>query len=84
MQLVAYGINHTTAPVDIRENIAFNADSLPKALDSLKAEPGIVEAVIVSTCNRTEVYCHIEGEEAVNIGDWLHRYHQQQANSLNS
>ena len=84
MQLVAYGINHITAPVDIRENIAFNADSLPKALDSLKAEPGIVEAVIVSTCNRTEVYCHIEGEEPVNIGDWLHRYHRQQANSLNS
>ena len=79
MELVVYGINHNTAPVGIRETIAFNADTLPKALDSLKSELGIVEAVIVSTCNRTEVYCHIDGEDTVNIGDWLHRYHKQQA-----
>tara|TARA_B110000967_G_scaffold107127_1_gene109814 strand:- start:3082 stop:3282 length:201 start_codon:yes stop_codon:yes gene_type:complete len=47
MELVVYGINHNTAPVGIRETIAFNADTLPKALDSLKSELGIVEAVIV-------------------------------------
>ena len=37
MELVVYGINHNTAPVGIRETIAFNADTLPKALDSLKS-----------------------------------------------
>jgi len=84
MQLVAYGVNHNTAPVDIRENIAFNAESLPKALAALKAEPGVVEAVIVSTCNRTEVYCHLDDEHTMNISEWLHQYHQQPANTLDS
>lgn len=82
MQLVAYGVNHTTAPIDIRENIAFTPQMLPAALASLKAEPGVVEAVIVSTCNRTEIYCHLEDENTADISQWLHRHHQAQANTL--
>ncbi len=77
MQLVAFGINHNTAPVAIRENIAFNADVLPAALISLISRPSIEEAVILSTCNRTEIYCHITDEDSSEISLWLHQYHQQ-------
>jgi glutamyl-tRNA reductase len=82
MHLVTYGINHTTAPVHIRENIAFNADVLPAALNSLKQHPNVIEAVVVSTCNRTELYCHLEGDYDNVILEWLHRFHQQPDNSL--
>lgn len=82
MQLVTYGINHNTAPVNIRENIAFNADVLPAALDSLKQHPNVVEAVIVSTCNRTEIYCHLNGDYDNTIVDWLHQFHQLPTDSL--
>ena len=83
MQLVTYGINHTTAPVKIREQIAFNADNLPAALASLQQWPGIVEAVIISTCNRTEIYCRTTDEYDSNIDIWLHQFHQQAEQSLN-
>ncbi|MFT7235492.1 MAG: glutamyl-tRNA reductase [Methylophagaceae bacterium] len=83
MELVAYGVNHTTAPIDIRENIAFTPETLPAALASLKSEPGVVEAVIVSTCNRTEIYCHLEDGNIANVTQWLHHHHQAQANTLN-
>ena len=82
MQLVTYGINHNTAPVHIREHIAFNADALPAALASLKQSPAVVEAVIISTCNRTEIYCHIADDFDDNISEWLHQFHQQEAGSL--
>ena len=84
MQLVAYGVNHTTAPVDIRENIAFNAETLPDALNALKTAPGVIEAVIVSTCNRTEIYCHLEDDDAIDVGEWLHEYHRAQAKTLDN
>lgn len=83
MQLVTYGINHNTAPVNIRENIAFNADVLPAALASLKQHPNVVEAVVVSTCNRTEIYCHLDGDYDNAINVWLHQFHQQPSDSLN-
>ena len=82
MQFVSYGINHNTAPVAIREKIAFNAEVLPSALASLHQCEGVIEAVIISTCNRTEVYCHtVDGNEG-DIGQWLHDYHQQPPHSL--
>jgi glutamyl-tRNA reductase len=83
MQLVAIGINHTSAPVNIREQIAFNADKLPSALASLHLLPGVVEAAIISTCNRTEIYCHINDEYDCNIDNWLHEFHQLAPESLN-
>lgn len=83
MQLVSCGINHSTAPIDIRESIAFNADILPSALASLQQHHGIVEAVIVSTCNRTELYCHLSDDYDGNISDWLHQFHQLPADTLN-
>ncbi len=82
MQLVTYGINHTTAPVEIREKCAFNADIMPAALTSLKHEAGVREAVILSTCNRTEIYCHTEHNFDHAIVHWLHDFHQIPDNAL--
>ncbi len=57
MSLVVIGINHRTAPVDIREKVVFAGDELPEALRELVRVPGVQESIIVSTCNRTELYC---------------------------
>ncbi|MCP3861802.1 MAG: glutamyl-tRNA reductase, partial [Aestuariibacter sp.] len=56
MTLIALGINHKTASVELREKVAFTPDSLVEALSSLKSFDGVEESVIVSTCNRTELY----------------------------
>lgn len=82
MQLAICGINHQTAPVHIRENIAFNDDVLAAALDSLRKQTNVVEAVIVSTCNRTEIYCHLEEHNNTVIAEWLHDFQKQTANTL--
>ncbi|MEO6689208.1 MAG: glutamyl-tRNA reductase [Dokdonella sp.] len=74
MALVALGLNHQTAPVALRERVAFPADATSPALVELLAEPGVHEAAILSTCNRTELYCTVDtGAEAVPA-EWLHRY----------
>lgn len=82
MQFVTYGINHNTAPLHIRENIAFNADVLPVALASLKQHPDVLEAVILSTCNRTEIYCYLNEGCDNMISSWLHQFHQQEDGKL--
>lgn len=69
MQLLAYGINHHTAPVAIREKCAFNATQLPSALTSLYTLPSIREAMILSTCNRTEIYTN--AVDVTTIRHWL-------------
>ncbi len=58
MNLVVLGLNHQTAPLAVRERVAFTPAELPEALASLTAVRGIFEAAIVSTCNRTEIYCN--------------------------
>ncbi|MEK7759182.1 MAG: glutamyl-tRNA reductase, partial [Pseudomonadota bacterium] len=57
MRLIAFGINHKTAPVAIREQAAFAPEQLPQALREITAQAGVDEATILSTCNSTEVYC---------------------------
>ena len=56
MSLKILGINHKTAPVELREKMAFSEDRLIGALRALRSETGASEAVILSTCNRTELY----------------------------
>ncbi|MEA9746939.1 glutamyl-tRNA reductase [Xanthomonas campestris pv. raphani] len=56
MTLWVLGLNHQTAPVDLRERAAFAGDALPRALDSLRTLPQVREAALLSTCNRTELY----------------------------
>jgi glutamyl-tRNA reductase len=74
MALVVIGINHRTAPVDIREKVVFAGTDLPQALRDLTTVSGVRESVIVSTCNRTELYCVADGDSSPLI-DWLMRWH---------
>jgi glutamyl-tRNA reductase len=55
MKLLITGVSHKTAPVEVRECLAFREDSLPVALQKLKSREGVCEAVILSTCNRVEI-----------------------------
>ena len=55
MKLLITGVSHKTAPVEVRERLAFREDVLPAALAELKSRDGISEAVILSTCNRVEI-----------------------------
>jgi glutamyl-tRNA reductase len=75
MSLVVVGINHRTAPVDVRERVVFEPARVPDALRELASLDEIEEAVIVSTCNRTELYCVTECGEA-ELATWLQNYHQ--------
>jgi len=76
MPLLVIGLNHTTAPVSIRERLTFGPDIIVAALRSLTELAGIHEAVILSTCNRTEVYCHTDPGDADELTrDWLAGFH---------
>ena len=81
MSLLALGINHKTAPVKIREQLSFAADTIPDALKDLTAQEAVNEAVILSTCNRTELYCQLncedsESTEAIDaLIQWLKEHH---------
>ncbi len=55
MKLFVTGLNHRTAPVEVRERLAFHENGLPEALGSLKKRPGLLEGMILSTCNRVEI-----------------------------
>ncbi|HEY8085301.1 MAG TPA: glutamyl-tRNA reductase, partial [Methylophilaceae bacterium] len=69
MHLFALGVNHTTAPISIREHVAFHSENLGSALRDLTAHAPITEAAILSTCNRTELYCRTTDPAAAL--DWL-------------
>jgi glutamyl-tRNA reductase len=82
MTLIALGLNHLTAPVNLREQVAFDGDSTGAALEALSREPGVEEALILSTCNRTELYVSVAaGAEGVPQA-WLSRHHQLTAGRL--
>jgi glutamyl-tRNA reductase len=74
MPFVVIGINHRTAAVELREKVVFAGDDLPAALRELTTLPGVRESLIVSTCNRTEVYCLTESDEQALIR-WLVEWH---------
>ena len=71
MQLTAIGLNHQTAPLSIREKLAFAAATLPDAVRGLIESRAAAEAVILSTCNRTELYCVGDAERVI---EWLAEY----------
>lgn len=83
MAIVAVGISHHHAPVDIREQFAFQADDLPRAMHAASALSGIHEAVIINTCNRVEIYAAGEADSpeqqaqlAEQLLTWLHAWHR--------
>lgn len=79
MQLYVIGVNHTTAPIQIRENVAFNSDHLGSALRELTLHDA-TEAAILSTCNRTELYCSADNpQKPLN---WLSQYHKVDVSQL--
>jgi glutamyl-tRNA reductase len=74
MSIFTLGINHHSAPLDIREQVAFPAETLSQALFDLARLKSVREAAILSTCNRTEIYGVAEQPEAVI--DWLAARHK--------
>jgi glutamyl-tRNA reductase len=70
------GLNHKTAPVALREKVAFSEDRLVSALRALRQERGVAEVVILSTCNRTEVYWAGSASGA-ELSQWLERHHDE-------
>ena len=64
MPIVCLGLNHRTASVDVREQFALAESKLPELLESMRAETSAEEAVILSTCNRVEIYAATEGAQS--------------------
>ena len=73
MPLFTLGISHATAPVAIRERLNFGPEHIPEALKAVTALPGVAEAAILSTCNRTEIYAQVENAADTALADWLAR-----------
>jgi glutamyl-tRNA reductase len=73
MELSVVGLSHHTAPVEVRERLHFSESELPHALEALHRREGVAEAVLLSTCNRTEAFLRLDdGAEAVPlVADFL-------------
>lgn len=82
MHLFNFGINHRTAPVDIREQTSFAPQQLVSALEDITHSGGADEATILSTCNRTEIYCSHEQDDGNRIIDWFCDYHKIRPSDL--
>lgn len=79
MQLYTIGLNHTTAPIEIRENVAFAMENMREALCDLTMK-NAAEAAILSTCNRTEIY--VQSPDADPVINWLANYHKLDVNHI--
>jgi glutamyl-tRNA reductase len=73
MSLVLIGVNHKTAPIEVRERIAISRDDLPETTRALAAVPGVSECMIVSTCNRVEILAAVE-PDAAGLAGFLQRH----------
>lgn len=70
MHLLTAGLNHTTAPVALRERLSFSGAALAAALRDLRQLSGVREVAMLSTCNRTELYCLVD-DPRVDVVAWL-------------
>lgn len=82
MPLVVLGLNHQTAPISLRERVAIADIELPAALSNLSNLPGVQEAALLSTCNRTEIYLRTEDGDPGAVVRWLAEYRGVPASSL--
>ena len=82
MPFIALGLNHQTAPIALRETVAVDAGQLPEALKTIQALNGVHEAAVLSTCNRTEIYAHIDTGAETQLLQWLSQQHGLSADSL--
>ena len=80
MALFTLGINHRTAPLTVREQVAFHAEELRRALSDLMSSGHVHEAAILSTCNRTELYCQADTPQIAI--DWLADYRRVPAHVI--
>ncbi|MGI5308633.1 glutamyl-tRNA reductase [Rheinheimera sp. WS51] len=80
--IFALGINHKTAPVALREKVAFAPEQVPEALRELTTLTSIANAVVLSTCNRTELYFNGSTAQAEQVIDWLAKFHHVEASEL--
>lgn len=85
MTLLALGINHKTAPVSLRERVSFSPESIHHVLTSLLQQPKVRGAVVLSTCNRTELYLSVEQGSNVceQLVNWLCAYHHLRLEEVN-
>jgi glutamyl-tRNA reductase len=77
MSLVLIGVNHKTAPIEVRERIAISRDDLPETTRALAAVPGVAECMIVSTCNRVEILAAVESsslDSRLDLTSFLQRH----------
>jgi len=80
--LLTIGLNHKTAPIDIRERLAFGPDIIVAALRGLREQAGVDESVILSTCNRTEIYCAADDDGCSRVEEWLTDFHGLEAQQV--
>jgi len=76
--LVLIGVNHTTAPIEVRERLSLSSGRLPDAVRTLTQQPGVRECMIVSTCNRVEFLTWQDNEHGgsnANLLRFLHEYY---------
>lgn len=81
MTLIAFGINHNTAPVEVREAVAFAPEQMQLALESVRHDAQVREVAILSTCNRTEIYAELDGSPQALLA-WLAQFHGTDASRL--
>lgn len=86
MNIFVVGLNHKTADVDVREKLAFNGPKLEEGLLKIKSLPEVKEAVIISTCNRVEIYANVKNTEEAyeSIKDFLSAFHGIDRSALNT
>jgi len=82
MNLLIVGINHTSAPVELREKVAFTHEQLPNALKDISRVADFSEVAVLSTCNRTEIIAITEDANEKKVVDWLAAYHEMQVPAL--
>jgi glutamyl-tRNA reductase len=87
MNLIALGINHNSAAVEVRERVAFAPEQVSEALVDVCEAAGVDEAVILSTCNRTELYAIVPekmgiNDKALELIDWVANYHHLSSQDL--
>ena len=77
MKILVAGLNHNTADVEVREKVAFDGPRLDEGLRRFRGLPGIEEAMILSTCNRVELYAHVKDtlKASESIKDFLSEFH---------
>ena len=82
MPLLALGINHKTAPVEVREQVAFAPEQMIKALQEARDNLPVSEIAILSTCNRTELYCVSDLQGSRGVLEWLGAHHNLSPDDL--